>query len=119
MGCRTEIEDDWYNKYNDQPIIVNCICNHLTTFAVLVDVVDLEYIPEPSLLEDVSSYSCFSISLPLLLGTYLILALIRGLQTNSNNIRKNLVLCVFLAEMFYFVALKARKPMVGNEVRIK
>ncbi|KAG5887440.1 hypothetical protein JTB14_003292 [Gonioctena quinquepunctata] len=119
VGCRTEMEDDWFDEYSDEPILVNCSCNHLSTFAVLVDVVDLEYIPEPSLLEDVSSYSCFSISLPLLLGTYLILALIRGLQTNSNTIRKNLVLCVFLAELLYFIALKARKPTVGSEFSCK
>lgn len=55
-------------------------------------------------------------ALPLLLGTYLILACIRGLQTNSNTIRKNLVLCVFLAEILYFVALKARKFVVSIEV---
>ncbi|KAJ8975858.1 hypothetical protein NQ317_015895 [Molorchus minor] len=119
VGCRTEIAEDWFDRYSNDPLTINCSCNHLTTFAVLVDVVDLEYIPEPSLLEDVSSYSCFSISLPLLLGTYLILALIRGLQTNSNTIRKNLVLCVFLAELLYFIALKARKPMVANEFACK
>ncbi|XP_050305133.1 protocadherin-like wing polarity protein stan isoform X2 [Anthonomus grandis grandis] len=118
VGCRTELDDNWYN-FDENCIIINCSCNHLTTFAVLVDIVDLEYIPEPSLLEDLSSYSCFSVSLPLLLGTYLILALIRGLQTNSNTIRKNLVLCVFLAELLYFVALKARKHMVSVEFSCK
>lgn len=70
-------------------------------------------------MEDVTSYSCFSISLPLLLATYLILALIRGVQTNSNVIRKNLVFCVFLVELLYFVALKARKSLVHNEVSKK
>ncbi|CAG9761162.1 unnamed protein product [Ceutorhynchus assimilis] len=119
VGCRTELDDNWFEVGENHPIVVNCSCNHLTTFAVLVDVVDLEYIPEPSLLEDISSYSCFSLSLPLLLGTYLILALIRGLQTNSNTIRKNLVLCVFLAELLYFVALKARKSMVSIEFSCK
>ncbi|XP_076265474.1 protocadherin-like wing polarity protein stan isoform X1 [Rhynchophorus ferrugineus] len=119
VGCRTELEENWFDTVNEHSLIVNCSCNHLTTFAVLVDVVDLEYIPEPSLLEDISSYSCFSVSLPLLLGTYLILALIRGLQTNSNTIRKNLVLCVFLGELLYFVALKARKTMVSIEFTCK
>lgn len=143
VGCRTELGENWFISDDGAPLIVNCTCNHLSTFAVLVDVVDLEvswsniqllhliglqpciyvlilffqYIPEPSLLEDVTSYSCFTISLPLLLAAYLILALIRGLQTNSNTIRKNLVLCVFLAELIYFIALKARKPMVSSEVR--
>ncbi|XP_017787025.1 PREDICTED: protocadherin-like wing polarity protein stan isoform X1 [Nicrophorus vespilloides] len=119
VGCRTEVNDDWFDRYDGGPLLVNCTCNHLSTFAVLVDVVDLEYIPEPSLLEDISSYSCFSLSLPILFATYLILAFLRGAQTNSNTIRKNLVLCVFLAELLYFVALKARKPMVGNEFGCK
>ncbi|KAK4875010.1 hypothetical protein RN001_011432 [Aquatica leii] len=119
VGCRTEVGDDWFDVYDKTPLLVNCTCNHLSTFAVLVDVVDLEYIPEPSLLEDISSYSCFCISLPLLLATYLILALIRGLQTNSNTVRKNLILCVFLAELLYFVSLKARKSMVSNEFACK
>lgn len=112
MGCRTDLEENWIETH---PLTINCTCNHLSTFAILVDVIDLEYIPEPSLLESVSSYSCFSISLPLLLSTWLILSLIRGgVQTNSNTIHKNLVLCVFLAQTLYFVALKARKVLVEN-----
>ncbi|XP_031351868.1 protocadherin-like wing polarity protein stan isoform X2 [Photinus pyralis] len=119
VGCRTDIGEDWFDVLEDGPILVNCSCNHLSTFGVLVDVVDLEYIPEPSLLEDISSYSCFCISLPLLLATYLILALIRGLQTNSNTVRKNLILCVLLAESLYFVTLKARKTVVSSEFTCK
>lgn len=116
VGCRTDIEENWFDKYSDSPILVNCTCNHLSTFAVLVDIIDLEYIPEPSLLENIYSYSCFSVSLPLLLATYLILALIRGMQTNSNTIRKNLVICIFLAELVYFIALKVRRPLIATEV---
>ncbi|GLV44458.1 starry night [Carabus blaptoides fortunei] len=111
VGCRTELDENWTDKV---PLIINCTCNHLSSFAILVDVIDLEFVPEPSLLEDVSSYSCFSVSLPLLLSTWLILVLIRGLQTNSNTIHKNLVLCVFLAQLLYFVALKARRTLVEN-----
>lgn len=42
VGCRTEIDDNWFDRYSEAPLVVNCSCNHLTTFAVLVDVVDLE-----------------------------------------------------------------------------
>lgn len=42
VGCRTEIAEDWYETPEDQPIMVNCSCNQLGTFAVLVDMVDLE-----------------------------------------------------------------------------
>jgi hypothetical protein len=42
VGCRTEVGEDWFDSYDKTPLLVNCTCNHLTTFAVLVDVVDLE-----------------------------------------------------------------------------
>ncbi|XP_012288367.1 protocadherin-like wing polarity protein stan [Orussus abietinus] len=115
MGCTTEVED----ASSIAGSIVNCSCLQLSTFAVLTDVLDLEYVPEPSLLEDVTSYSAFMLALPLLLSALLILALIRGGGTNSNSIHKNLVFCVFLAETLYLVALKARNPLVSNEFPCK
>ncbi|XP_015521680.1 protocadherin-like wing polarity protein stan isoform X1 [Neodiprion lecontei] len=115
MGCTTEIDDTMLTPGS----IINCSCLHLATFALLTDVLDLEYVPEPSLLEDVTSYSAFVLALPLLLSTLLILALIRGGGTNSNSIHKNLVLCVFIAELLYLIALKARNPLVTNEFPCK
>ncbi|XP_051163355.1 protocadherin-like wing polarity protein stan isoform X2 [Leptopilina boulardi] len=116
MGCTTEIDDDTNIK---EGRMVNCSCVTLSTFAVLTDVLDLEYVPEPSLLEDVTSYSAFMLALPLLLSALLILALIRGTATNSNSIHKNLVFCVFIAELLYLIALKARNPLVANEFPCK
>ncbi|XP_023246804.1 protocadherin-like wing polarity protein stan [Copidosoma floridanum] len=115
LGCTTEIEDE------TEPLglTVNCSCIKLSTFAVLTDVLDLEYVPEPSFLEDVTSYTAFIIALPLLFITVLILALIRGGGTNSNSIHKNLVLCVFCSELLYLVALKARSTLIGNEFPCK
>jgi cadherin EGF LAG seven-pass G-type receptor 1 len=52
----------------------------------------------------------------MLLAALLILVLIRGVETNSNSIHKNVVACVFLAELVFFVALKARKSLVQHEV---
>ncbi|KAG7212572.1 hypothetical protein KM043_012871 [Ampulex compressa] len=115
MGCTTEVEDSSLSFGS----LVNCSCMQLSTFALLTDVLDLEYVPEPSLLEDVTSYSAFMLALPLLLSALLILALIRGGGTNSNSIHKNLVLCVFCAETLYLIALKARSPLVSNEFPCK
>lgn len=42
VGCRTELGENWFIRDEGAPLIVNCTCNHLSTFAVLVDVVDLE-----------------------------------------------------------------------------
>ncbi|XP_066601005.1 protocadherin-like wing polarity protein stan [Prorops nasuta] len=115
IGCTTEVEDNSLSFGT----IVNCSCLQIGTFALLTDVLDLEYVPEPSLLEDVTSYSAFVLALPLLLSTLLILALIRGGETNSNSIHKNLVFCVLLGEVLYLVALKARSPLVSNEFPCK
>ncbi|OWR45133.1 cadherin [Danaus plexippus plexippus] len=42
VGCHTEIDYDW-SPYSDEPLLINCTCNHLSTFAVLVDEVDIEF----------------------------------------------------------------------------
>ncbi|GLV46500.1 starry night, partial [Carabus blaptoides fortunei] len=66
VGCRTELDENWTDKV---PLMINCTCNHLSSFDILVDVIDLEFVLEPSPVEDVYSYSCFFVSLPLLLST--------------------------------------------------
>lgn len=66
--------------------------------------------------EDIVTYGAFCLALPVLLAALLILVLIRGVETNSNSIHKNVVACVFLAELLFFVALKARKTLVQHEV---
>ncbi|XP_050342751.1 protocadherin-like wing polarity protein stan [Nymphalis io] len=119
VGCHTEIDYDW-SPYSDEPLLINCTCNHLSTFAVLVDEVDIEFIPEPSLLESVTSYTGFSISLPLLVWTWVALCLMRGgAATVSNSIHKHLIFCVFMAELLYLIALKARTSLVQNEFACK
>ncbi|XP_063379045.1 protocadherin-like wing polarity protein stan [Cydia fagiglandana] len=119
VGCHTEIDYDW-SPYSHEPLLINCTCNHLSTFAVLVDEVDIEFIPEPSLLESVTSYTAFSISLPLLLATWAALCLMRGgAATVSNSIHKHLIFCVFMAELLYLIALKARSSLVQNEFACK
>jgi hypothetical protein len=40
-GCQTEVSDNWHVSAT-KPFLVNCTCNHLSTFAVLVDVVDMQ-----------------------------------------------------------------------------
>jgi cadherin EGF LAG seven-pass G-type receptor 1 len=74
-----------------------------------------QYIPDPSVSEDIATYAAFCLALPVLLAALLILGLIRGAETNSNSIHKNVVACVFLAELMFFVALKARKTLVQHE----
>uniref|UniRef100_A0AAG5D0U0 Protocadherin-like wing polarity protein stan n=1 Tax=Anopheles atroparvus TaxID=41427 RepID=A0AAG5D0U0_ANOAO len=118
IGCQTEIPNYESIGHNDT-ITVNCTCNQLATYAVLVDIIDPEDIPEPSLLVQITSYSAFLLSLPILLAVIISLALLRGLQTNSNSIHQNLLFCIFTAELLFFVAIQARRELLDNEFPCK
>ncbi|XP_042896981.1 protocadherin-like wing polarity protein stan isoform X2 [Parasteatoda tepidariorum] len=98
---------------------VNCSCSHLSTFGVLMDITDKEYFMEESTAQDVVSYLGIVISLLMLLAAFLIFCLLRGPQTNSNNIHKNLVACIFLAQLLFLIALKLRRPLVQREFPCK
>lgn len=121
IGCQTQQPD--YEALaatdNRAPILVNCSCSHISNYAVLVDVIDPEYIPEPSLLVQITSYSAFMLSLPILACVLIALALLRGMQTNSNTIHQNLVMCVFCAELLFFIGMQSRRELVDNEFPCK
>ncbi|ALC40622.1 stan [Drosophila busckii] len=119
LGCQTEIPDFDVDYPQQQPILINCSCTHISNYAVIVDIIDPEDIPEPSLLVQITSYSAFMVSLPLLLGVLLALALLRGQQTNSNTIHQNIVLCVFCAELLFFVGMQSRRQLLENEFPCK
>jgi cadherin EGF LAG seven-pass G-type receptor 1 len=117
IGCHTEMPD--YEKVQEDRgsfILINCTCTHVSSYAVLIDVIDPEDIPEPSLLVQITSFSSFVVSLPILFCVIVALALLRGLQTNSNTIHQNLVFCIFIAELLFFVAWQARRSLVENDV---
>ncbi|XP_037887303.1 protocadherin-like wing polarity protein stan isoform X2 [Glossina fuscipes] len=120
LGCQTDIPDyDELLLIIGQPILVNCTCTHISNYAVIVDVIDPEDIPEPSLLVQITSYSAFMVSLPMLTGVLIALALLRGQQTNSNTIHQNIVLCVFCAELLFFVSMQSRRNLLENEFPCK
>ncbi|XP_030388378.1 protocadherin-like wing polarity protein stan [Scaptodrosophila lebanonensis] len=124
LGCQTEIPDfdsdySQSQQHGQFPIIVNCTCTHISSYAVIVDIIDPEDIPEPSLLVQITSYSAFMVSLPLLLGVLVALALLRGQQTNSNTIHQNIVLCIFFAELLFFVGMQSRRHLLENEFPCK
>ena len=117
IGCHTELPD--YEKVQEDKssrIFINCTCTHVSSYAILIDVIDPEDIPDPSLLVQISSFSAFAVSLPILFCVIIALGLLRGLQTNSNTIHQNLVFCIFLAELLFFIAWQARRSLIENDV---
>lgn len=120
LGCQTQQPDyEALLLEPSAPIMVNCSCAHISNYAVIVDVIDPEYIPEPSLLIQITSCSAFLVSLPILLSVLIALALLRGMQTNSNTIHQNLVMCVFCAEVLFFIGMQSRRNLVDNELPCK
>ncbi|XP_055850573.1 protocadherin-like wing polarity protein stan isoform X3 [Episyrphus balteatus] len=119
LGCQTEIPDYDEGIVEGQPIMINCSCSHVSNYAVIVDIIDPEDIPEPSLLVQITSYSAFMISLPILFSVLVALGLLRGMQTNSNTIHQNIVLCVFFAELLFFVGMQSRRNLLENEFPCK
>lgn len=117
IGCHTEMPD--YEKILEDAnglILINCTCTHVSSYTVIIDVIDPEDIPDPSLLVQITSFSAFVVSLPILFCVIIALALLRGLQTNSNTIHQNLVFCIFLAELLFFIAWQARRSLIENDV---
>ncbi|XP_037956200.1 protocadherin-like wing polarity protein stan isoform X2 [Teleopsis dalmanni] len=119
LGCQTEVPEFDNVISEHEPIIVNCTCSHISNYAVIVDIIDPEDIPEPSLLVQITSYSAFMVSLPMLLSVLIALGLLRGQQTNSNTIHQNIVLCVFFAELLFFVGMQSRRNLLENEFPCK
>jgi cadherin EGF LAG seven-pass G-type receptor 1 len=119
IGCVTDMPD--YERIQEDAkglILINCTCTHVSSYAVVIDVIDPEDIPDPSLLVQITSFSAFVVSLPILFCVIIALALLRGLQTNSNTIHQNLVFSIFLAELLFFIAWQARRSLVENDVSI-
>lgn len=120
LGCQTQTPNfEAEFMIMDGPIIINCSCTHISNYAVLIDVIDPSDIPEPSLLIQITTLSAFTISLPILFVVLVALALLRGLQTNSNTIHQNLVLCVFFAEMLFFIGFQSRRNLIDTEFSCK
>ena len=65
-----------------------------------------------------TTYTGLVLTLVLLLLAFVAFCLLRGAQTNSNTIHKNLTACLFVVQLLFLAALKIRHFLVQEEVRI-
>ncbi|XP_059402797.1 cadherin EGF LAG seven-pass G-type receptor 1-like [Carassius carassius] len=82
---------------------ISCQCNHLTSFAVLMDISKREHGDVLPL--KVVTYTTVSASLVALLITFLLLAILRKLRSNLHSIHKNLVAAIFLSELIFLAGI--------------
>ncbi|KAI5754092.1 hypothetical protein M8J77_005676 [Diaphorina citri] len=115
IGCKTELpyDTDWWRSTD--PILVNCTCNQLSTYAVLVDLLDSNFILEMSPYEDLATWIGFSLAIVALVIATLLLGLLRA-KTNSSSIYTNQAFCLLLVHVLYLIAMKARTVMVSHEL---
>ncbi|KAL8205116.1 UNVERIFIED_CONTAM: Cadherin EGF LAG seven-pass G-type receptor 2 [Gekko kuhli] len=82
---------------------VSCQCNHMTSFAVLMDISrreNGEILPLKTI-----TYASIAVTLGSLLLTFFFLAGLRALRSNQHSIRKNLVVALFLSELIFLLGI--------------
>ncbi|XP_037090639.1 LOW QUALITY PROTEIN: latrophilin Cirl-like [Pollicipes pollicipes] len=81
-----------------------CECDHLTSFAVLMDVFAAPLTQDDQALRIVVYVGC-AVALLCLCATLLALILLRGLQSDRTSIHKNLIVCLLMVELSFLVGL--------------
>lgn len=82
-----------------------CACNHLTNFAVLMDVQGIQLSPGHELALQVITYIGCSISIAFLTIAFLTFTFFRGLKSDRNTIHKNLCICLLIAEILFVAGI--------------
>ncbi|XP_045101942.1 protocadherin-like wing polarity protein stan isoform X7 [Portunus trituberculatus] len=117
-GCETGVPEPGFGEFVNDTFI-NCTCNHLSSFAVILNDAEAEFLAEPSIAEDVTTYTGLVLTLVLLLLAFVAFCLLRGAQTNSNTIHKNLTASLFVVQLLFLAALKIRHFLVQEEFPCK
>lgn len=95
-------EEGCYVEFTNRTHTV-CLCNHLTNFAILMDVHAVYLPPGHQIALQIITYIGCSISIICLLFAIITFQLVRGLKSDRTTIHCNLSACLLIAE-FIFVA---------------
>ena len=107
------------NRLVSKYTYINCSCDRIAPVAVLMDVTGPQALFSESPQQSIVSYVGLTISCLILTSTLVILSLLRGPSTNSNDIHRNNVLCLLAAKLFYLIGLKFRNELVQAEFPCK
>uniref|UniRef100_A0AAQ5YGU7 Cadherin EGF LAG seven-pass G-type receptor 1a n=1 Tax=Amphiprion ocellaris TaxID=80972 RepID=A0AAQ5YGU7_AMPOC len=81
---------------------ISCQCNHMTSFAVLMDISKREVLTKSL---PIVTYTTVSVSLFLLLLTFILLCLVRRLRSNLHVIHRNLVAALFFSMLIFLLGI--------------
>ncbi|KAB7505845.1 Cadherin EGF LAG seven-pass G-type receptor 1 [Armadillidium nasatum] len=117
-GCHTSSPEKGVGQFINETF-VNCTCDHLSSFAVIVNDIEAEFLAKPSVAEDVTTYTGLILSLVLLMISFIAFCLLKGAPTNSNTIHKNITASLFIVQILFLVALKKRYYLISQEFPCK
>ncbi|XP_036375616.1 cadherin EGF LAG seven-pass G-type receptor 1 [Megalops cyprinoides] len=96
---------------------ISCQCNHLTSFAVLMDMSKREHGDVLPL--KIVTYTTVSASLLALLIAFVLLAIVHKLRSNLHSIHKNLVGALFFSELVFLIGInQTDNPFVCTVIAI-
>ncbi|XP_077356776.1 cadherin EGF LAG seven-pass G-type receptor 1 isoform X2 [Festucalex cinctus] len=96
---------------------ISCQCNHMTSFAVLMDMSKREHGDVLPL--KIVTYATVSVSLFLLLLTLILLCLLHRLRSNLHVIHRNLVAALFFSELVFLLGInQTDNPFVCTVIAI-
>uniref|UniRef100_A0A3P8W458 Cadherin EGF LAG seven-pass G-type receptor 1 n=1 Tax=Cynoglossus semilaevis TaxID=244447 RepID=A0A3P8W458_CYNSE len=96
---------------------ISCQCNHMTSFAVLMDISKREHGDVLPL--KIVTYTTVSVSLTLLLLTFILLCILRRIRSNLHAIHRNLVAALFFSELVFLLGInQTDNPFVCTIIAI-
>lgn len=107
------------NRLVSRYTYVNCSCDRIAPVAVLMDVTGPQALFSESPQQSIISYIGLTVSSLILAATLIILSALRGPSTNSNDIHRNIVLCLVTCQLLYLIGLKFRDALVEGEFSCK
>ncbi|XP_053377924.1 cadherin EGF LAG seven-pass G-type receptor 1-like isoform X2 [Mercenaria mercenaria] len=99
-GC---VQSDRYTL--DTDMYVKCSCSHMTSFAVLMDISDQEYVPAEPVSIEVFTYIGLVISMGCLVVCFIFLFFLKRIQSNTNSIHINLIFVIFITLLAYLIGI--------------
>ncbi|XP_062373889.1 cadherin EGF LAG seven-pass G-type receptor 1-like [Sardina pilchardus] len=96
---------------------ISCHCNHMTSFAVLMDISKREHGDVLPL--KIVTYTSVTASLVALFITFILLLLLRRLRSNLHSIHKNLVAALFISQLVFLIGInQTDNPFVCTVIAI-
>ncbi|XP_068110920.1 cadherin EGF LAG seven-pass G-type receptor 3 [Hyperolius riggenbachi] len=86
---------------------VRCQCSQFGSFGVLMDGSHREQLEGDLEILAVVTYTCLTISLVALLGTFTILTSLKGLKTNTRGIHSHIAMALFFSELIFLFGINS------------